>query len=289
MLLSADLIEIKGVPHVLTVALDISQRKQAEAELLKTVERERELGLLRSNFVSMVSHEFRTPLGIIQSSAEILEDYLDRLEPAERKEHLQSIQKNTRRMAALMEEALLMGSFEAGKMEFKPEALDVARFACRLVDEVLSATERKCPIELVCGEMEEAPHADERLLRHILTNLLNNAVKYSGAGHAVTFEIKREAADAVCVIRDQGIGIPDADREWLFSAFHRARNVGDRHGTGLGLVIVKRCVDLHGGKISVQSRLGGGTTMTVRLPVFGAPALDRSPANRMAVTTDSQL
>jgi signal transduction histidine kinase len=245
--------------------------------------------LLRTNFVSMVSHEFRTPLGIIQSSAEILEDYLDRLEPAERKEHLQSIQKNTFRMAALMEEALLMGSFEAGKMEFKPEPLDLASFARRLVDEVLSATDRRCPIELVCNATLEAPRADGRLLRHIFTNILNNAVKYSGAGQAVTFEMKVEGADAVCVIRDQGIGIPEADCEWLFSAFHRARNVGDRPGTGLGLVIVKRCVDLHGGKISVQSRQGRGTTITVRLPVFGAPTLNHSPANRLAVTTDSQL
>ena len=105
---------------MLVIGLDITQRKQAEAELHRTLAREKELGQLRSNFVSMVSHEFRTPLGIIQSSAEILEDYLDQLEPAERKEHLQSIRKNTRRMASLMEEVLLIGSLEAGKMEFKP-------------------------------------------------------------------------------------------------------------------------------------------------------------------------
>jgi signal transduction histidine kinase len=89
-------------------------RKQAEVELLHTLAREKELGQLRSNFISMVSHEFRTPLGIIQSSAEILEDYLEQLEPAERKDHLQSIRKNTRRMAGLMEEVLLLGSLDAG-------------------------------------------------------------------------------------------------------------------------------------------------------------------------------
>ena len=99
LLLSADIIEINREPHMLVFALDITQRKQAEAELLRTLAREKELGQLRSKFVSMVSHEFRTPLGIIQSSAEILEDYLDQLEPAERKDHLQSIRKNTRRMA----------------------------------------------------------------------------------------------------------------------------------------------------------------------------------------------
>ena len=270
LLQSAEIIEINREPHILVFGLDITQREQAEAELLRTLAREKELGQLRSNFVSMVSHEFRTPLGIIQSSAEILEDYLDRLEPAEREDHLRSIRKNTRRMAGLMEEVLLIGSFDAGKMEFKPTALEPRMFVRRLIDEVLSATNRRCPIELLLGEMPAEIQADERLLQHIFTNLLTNAVKYSSAGQVVRFEIERAGEDFVCNIRDHGIGIPEADREWLFSAFHRAHNVGDRPGTGLGLVIVKRCVDLYGGEINVESKSGQGTTVTVRLPMFSA-------------------
>jgi PAS domain S-box-containing protein len=265
---SADIIEIDREPHILAIGLDITQRKQVEAEMLRTLAREKELGQLRSNFVSMVSHEFRTPLGIIQSSAEILEDYLDQLEPAERKEHLQSIRKNTRRMAELMEEALLIGSFDAGKMEFKAVALDLRTFVRRLVDEVLSATDRRCPIELSLADIPGELKADERLLRHIFTNLLTNAVKYSDIDRVVRFEMGCDEGEIVCAIRDQGIGIPDADREWLFNAFHRGHNVSDRPGTGLGLVIVKRCVDLHGGSIKVESKLGEGTTVTVRLPMF---------------------
>ena len=182
LLQSADVIEINREPHILVFGLDITQRKQAEAELLRTLAREKELGQLRNKFVSMVSHEFRTPLAIIQSSAEIMDDYLDQLEPAERKDHLQSIRKNTRRMAGLMEEVLLIGSFDAGKMQFKPALLELRTFMRRLVDEVLSATNRRCPIEFLLAEMPTKVLADERLLRHIFTNVLTNAVKYSDAG-----------------------------------------------------------------------------------------------------------
>jgi PAS domain S-box-containing protein len=272
---SAEIIEINREPHMLVIGLDVTQRKLAEAELLRTLAREKELGQLRSNFVSMVSHEFRTPLGIIQSSAEILKDYLDQLEPADREEYLQSICKNTHRMAGLMEEALLIGSLDSGKAEFKTGSLDLPTFARRLVDEVLSATDRRCPIELLLGEIPAEIQADERLLRHILTNLLTNAVKYSDGGRVVWFEIGCHEAEIVFAIRDRGIGIPEADQEWLFNAFHRGQNVIGRPGTGLGLVIVKRCVDLHGGKIKVESKLNEGTTVTVRLPMLSprfAPA-----------------
>jgi PAS domain S-box-containing protein len=266
-LVSADIVEVNREPHVLGFFLDITERKRVENELLRAVAREKELGHLRSNFVSMVSHEFRTPLGIIQSSAEILEDYLDQLEPAERQDHLQSIRNNTRRMAQIMEEVLLIGSFDAGKMEFKPAALDLRAFARSLAEEALSATNRRCPIELSFSEMPAEIQADERLLRHILTNLLTNAVKYSHVGRVVRFELRHTEKEIVCAVRDEGIGIPEADREWLFTPFHRGHNVGERSGTGLGLVIVRRCVDLHGGKINVESKCGEGTSATVKLPI----------------------
>jgi signal transduction histidine kinase len=118
--------------------------------------------------------------------------------------------------------------------------------------------------------------ANERLLEHIFTNLLTNGVKYSEPGRAVRFEIAFAGTEIVCAIRDRGIGIPVADQEWLFSAFYRGQNVADRPGTGLGLVIVKRCVDLHGGKINVESQIGKGTVVTVRLPVFSQEPQSRT-------------
>ncbi len=268
LLQSADIIEINREPHMLVVGLDITQRKQAEAELLRTLAREKELGQLRSKFVSMVSHEFRTPLAIIQSSAEILDDYFDRLPAEDRREQLQSIRKNTRRMAGLMEEVLLIGSFETGRTQFKPEPIELQTFLRRQVDDVNSATDRKCPIELTLAPIPFELHADERLLRHIFTNILSNAVKYSNKGKPIAFEVEFSHEWMLFTVRDHGIGIPEADQEWLFHAFHRGRNVADRPGTGLGLVIVKRCVDLHLGEIKIDSTLGEGTTVSLKLPLI---------------------
>jgi len=251
---------------------DITERKKAEDELLKALAREKELGQLKSNFVSMVSHEFRTPLGVIMSSAEILETYFEQLEPADRCEQLRSIQKNTRRMASLMEEVLLLGMVEAGKMDYKPGGADLQAFCGHLIDELLSATDRKCPVLFSVRDVPDQAQADKRLVRHIFSNLLSNAVKYSPPGSPVEFTIEREGTEAVCRIKDRGLGIPEQDRAWLFNAFHRGRNVGHVPGTGLGLTIVKRCVELHRGKIAIDSTVGEGTTVTVRLPVFSAPS-----------------
>jgi signal transduction histidine kinase len=157
-------------------------------------------------------------------------------------------------------------------LEFQPTALDLGRFFRRLVDEVLSATNRQCPIELTLASAALDAHADERLLSHIFTNLLSNAVKYSEPGSTVSFTVERDGAHVLCIVRDHGIGISAQDQQHLFKAFHRGSNVGTRPGTGLGLLLVKRCVGLHHGTVQLTSRPGEGTTVTVRLPVFGKPS-----------------
>jgi PAS domain S-box-containing protein len=247
---------------------DITERKRAESELLKSLAREKELSQMKSNFVSMVSHEFRTPLGIIMSSAQILSDYFERLGPEEREEHLRSITGNSRHMSSLMEEALVLSRVDAGKMLCEPMPIDLAALCRRITDEALSAC--RCEGKIILNVAKECTiaRADERLLRHILTNLVSNALKYSPAGAPIDFTVTCETPDAVFIVRDRGIGIPEADRQWLFEPFHRGRNVENRPGTGLGLTIVKRCVELHGGRITVQSEVDQGTQFTVRLPLF---------------------
>ena len=245
---------------------------EAKRELVRALAQEKELSQLKTSFVNLVSHEFRTPLGVIVSSTDILETYFDRLKPEQRIGHLQDIRYCTQQMTKLMEEVLLLGKVEAGKMVFKPEPVDLAGFCQRLVDEQRSATNRKCPILVELKNLDGPALSDEALLRHIFTNLLSNAVKYSPLGSQVHFTASRDGAEALLAVRDHGIGIPVADQNRLFQAFHRASNVGEIPGTGLGLVIVKRCVDLHGGTITVESEPRCGTTFTIRLKVFEGDA-----------------
>ena len=156
---------------------------------------------------------------------------------------------------------------DSGKLVWRPVPLDLPEFCGKLVDDGLSATQHRCPIAFTAEGDFSGALMDESLLRHIIGNLLSNAVKYSPEGSPVEFKLCREGEEAVFSVQDHGIGIPVADQARLFEAFHRASNVGETPGTGLGLLLVKRCVELHHGSMTVQSQEGVGTTFTVRLPV----------------------
>lgn len=246
--------------------------RRNEQALQRALAQEQELHQLKANFVSMVSHEFRTPLGVIVSSTDILRRYLDRLGPEKRAAQFDIIQRSTGTLSGLIEDLLLLGKVEAGKLACQPEPLDMVRLCRHLVDEAGSATQQACPIELsLAGDFTGAV-GDESLLRPALTNLLTNAVKYSPPGAPVAFQVTRRNGDAVFMIRDRGIGIPEADQARLFSAFVRGTNVGARSGTGLGLVIARRCVELHGGAIEFESTPGEGTTFRLSVPLFPGSA-----------------
>jgi signal transduction histidine kinase len=249
------------------VSARTTELEKAQHDLKLALDQERELGELKSRFVTMVSHEFRTPLGIIMSAIELMQHYDDRLPPEQKRELTEDIHSATRLMAGLMEQVLVLGRVEAGKLGCCPNRVDLDLLAQKLTDETLSATHRQCKIEwLPEGDLTDA-WADESLLRQIFGNLLSNAVKYSPPGSTVQWSARRENADVIFDVTDHGIGIPEEELPRLFEAFHRCQNVGEVPGTGLGLVIVKRCVEIHGGSLSLHSRIGEGTTFTVRLPL----------------------
>ena len=249
------------------VNVDIDDRKRAEAELLAAVQREKELSEMKSKFVSTASHEFRTPLATMLSSAELLEHYAESLSPAEKVNLLQTIQGSAKRMSEMIDDVLTLGRAESGVLKLNLGPTNLRELCGRVVSEFRIAQGKQHIITLDDRFDRVEAHMDERLLRHILNNLLSNAVKYSPPGSEVTFSLARRGEQAAIEIQDRGIGIPLEDQPRMFESFHRASNVENRSGTGLGLAIVKKAVELHGGEISLTSAVGSGTRFTVMIPL----------------------
>jgi PAS domain S-box-containing protein len=269
---------------------DVTQRKQAEADLEKTLCQERELSELKSRFVSTTSHEFRTPLSTILSSVDLLEYYAERCMETDDLsryfEHTRRIQNAALNMNNLLNDILVIEKAEANRWQLDPVELELRDFFQHLIDEMLfndqSQHQVTFQVQRSDGVLDQnAPigaAVDERLLRQIFSNLLSNALKYSPIDSVITVQIQAAAEQITVEIRDCGIGIPPVDQPRLFEPFHRATNVGAISGTGLGLAIVKHSVDLHQGRITVQSEVNHGTVVTVILPRrITPPALLKLP------------
>jgi signal transduction histidine kinase len=254
------------------------EKRQAEAELIKSelrrleLEKEKEFVELRERFISLVSHEFRSPLAVMYSSTQLLQRYADRIAPEKRVKYINDIENQIRYMNGLLDDMLILGKAKAGKIEFDPTPHDLEAF-CHDILEQIQVTDQVGHRFLynVQGELHEVL-VDERLLRHILVNLLSNAVKYSPAGTTVRLEITRQGHEGIFRVSDTGIGIPEEDQKRLFEPFHRAGNARDIDGTGLGLTIVKQAVEVHKGTIICESATGVGTTFIVNLPIERASA-----------------
>ncbi len=239
-----------------------------EAVLRTALEKQKEeFSELKSRFISMTSHEFRTPLTTILSSAELLEHYSHRWSEEKKQTHVRRIQSSVKHMVQLLEDILIVGKTEAGKIEFEPAPMNLVEFCRNLVEEIQINVQQEYRLTFVMLGNCSNTQMDEKLLRHMLTNLLSNAIKYSPEGGVIQFDLICNQETVVFRIQDSGIGIPKEDQEQLFNTFHRASNVGTIAGTGLGLAIVKRCVDLHRGQIGVESEVGVGSTFTITLPL----------------------
>ncbi len=254
-------------PAEVEAALDITKRKQVEKELRTTLEQEKKLSEQTVHFISMVSHEFRAPLNLISFSTSLLKRHSYQWTEEKKQPYLDRIQTAVEQLNQLLDEILLIGKAEAGKLEFQPIALDLNQFCRDLIEEMQLSHSSKHIFTFISRSDRSTVHVDKKLLQPILTNLLSNAIKYSPSGSTVDLDLCCRDGKVVFQIKDAGIGIPAADQQRLFEAFHRGSNVGDIPGNGLGLAIVKKLVDKHGGQIAVASVVGVGTTFTITLPL----------------------
>jgi signal transduction histidine kinase len=247
-----------------TVNQALSDRVQQQtSELLKV----KELDRLKSEFVSMFSHDFRNPLSTIVASTGLLQHKEHQLSAEKKTLLFQLIRSASKNMAQLLDEITVIGRADSGRLECEPTAIDLKAFCSQLLEELqISIDEKNLTIAFLPSGKLDNINADTKLLKHILNNLLTNAIKYSPDASKITFEVIAGEQEVIFRIQDRGIGIPPEDREHLFEPFHRARNVGTIPGTGLGLAIAKRCTEVHGGQISFETQVGVGTIFTVTLP-----------------------
>ena len=252
--------------NFIVVQTDITDYKKLEQQLREALDKEKELNELKSRFVTMTSHEFRTPLSTILSSSELLENYRHKWGEEKQIKHLHRIQTAVNHMTDLLNDILNFEKAEAGKLEYNPISLDLVKYCISLIED-LQINKPEAEIIFSCKHDFIQSHMDDKLLTHILGNLLSNAIKYSPNMKSINFELSTQNNQAIFIIKDQGIGIPPEDLPNLFESFHRAKNVDNIQGTGLGLAIVKKCIEICRGDISVTSELGNGTTFTVRLPL----------------------
>ncbi|MBD2510829.1 PAS domain S-box protein [Nostoc muscorum FACHB-395] len=253
--------------HWISVQRDITGRKRLD-EIRMALERERELSVLKTRFFSMASHEFRTPLSTALAAAQLLENCQDEWDnSSKRLRNLQRIQLSVKNMVQMLDDILTINRAETGKLEFNPKLLDLEEFCGDFVEEMRLSTDERHTLSFVCQGKAVPCWVDERLLRSILSNLLLNAIKYSPQGGNVHLGLEFKSDTVILQVQDQGIGIPLADQKQLFEPFHRGKNVRSIPGTGLGLVVVKKCVDLHQGCINITTEVGIGTTCAIALPL----------------------
>jgi PAS domain S-box-containing protein len=243
----------------------LGQLERSKNELSESLQKEKELGDLKSRFVSTVSHEFRTPLGAILSSAYLLEKYIQKHEFEKTERHLSKITESVRHMNAMLEDLLSLGKLEEGLIQAKSEEFDFRKFITDLVTEMQELARKGQKIKLDVGNTGLFS-ADKRLLKNVLLNLVSNAIKFSEEDGVIEIKCKYEDGNLIIAVSDMGIGISEADQEHLFERFFRAQNAANIQGTGLGLHIISRYLELLEGSIDIKSELAVGSTFTVTIP-----------------------
>jgi len=249
--------------HILKEALE--KLEQSQTELHEALDKEKQLNEIKSRFVSLASHEFRTPLSAVLSSAALISKYTKEGEQEKRNKHIDRIKDSVKHLNDILEDFLSLGKLDEGRISTDPSEFNLR--------EMISETLADVKVVLKPGqkfnfnyEGEETINADKKLLRNILINLISNAAKFSEEDSPIIVSAKSDNEKNSITVTDKGIGISERDQEHLFTMFYRASNVMNIQGTGLGLHIVKRYLDLINGTANLQSKLGKGTSITITFP-----------------------
>ncbi len=249
------------------IITDITQTKEYEEAMKVSLDKEKELNEMKSRFITTASHEFRTPLTTIFSSAELLENYSAKWPRERTVKHYNKIKDTVHKMRGILDELILLNKAESSNLKFEPMPLELRSFLEEMIDDFSLIKPANLEIKFVSGIKAAEYNLDANLLTQALRNLLGNAIKFSPKGGTVTLNVTEREENLIFTVTDQGIGIPADEIRQLFTKFYRTKNASAIDGTGLGLVIAKNAVEAHGGTISCLSRENEGTTFIFVLPV----------------------
>lgn len=241
----------------------VTALREAKEEVSLSLEKEKELNQMKSRFVSMASHEFRTPLSSVQLSSSLIEKYAQPFENKQIEKHVQKIKNAVGNLTTILNDFLSLEKLEAGRVQADLAPFDLVKLSEEITEEMQMIAKQDQNIIYQHTGLQSVVELDQNLLKNCMINLINNAIKYSGENTFIEFNTELNAGQCVVTIKDNGIGIPESDQKYLFQPFFRAHNTGSIPGTGLGLNIVMRYVGLMNGQVDFQSRQNEGTTFTL--------------------------
>jgi signal transduction histidine kinase len=266
------ILDHKGdVQNFIVVENDITTIKEAEENLKMTIEKERELNRFKSQFVNLASHEFRTPISVLQSSVDIMGIYLMQLDNPALKEqfekHINVIQEELTRLKEILENILNVGRINTGAIRINHEECDVVDLIYKIIDGITLAAGARGMLKVTVLGEPIAVQIDRLLFSNVIRNIISNALKYSSGKQAPEVTISFLPESFVISVQDFGIGIPEEEQPHLFTSFFRASNTSGIPGTGLGLVLAKQFLEMQGGTIALESSVGKGCVVKLTLPV----------------------
>ena len=260
-------IKWKSQPAILITGANITAYKQQQTETVRALATQKELYNNKLKFVSMVSHELRSPLNIISFSTSLLKRHFNQWNETKKLEYFDRLQTAVGQLGNLMDEVLLIGRAESGKIKLNPQLLNVDTFCHELLAEIKLSQSDTCKINFVNQLERKTVVADNNLLKLVLVNLIGNAVKYSPEGSAIELIVTSDSQQIVFKVVDRGRGIPKTEQPFVFEPFYRSSNVGNSPGSGLGLAIVKKMVELQSGRILLESKVNQGSTFIIKMPL----------------------